>query len=74
MSASNGNKTCSMPDCTNAPRANQRYCAECHSRYMRAWRARRKREEREMKETIINLRKKVVQLNHAIEELKAADS
>ena len=63
-------KLCSMPDCDELPRANQRYCPECHSKYMKAWRAKRKREVAKMQESIVKLRSTVVTQAHTIEELK----
>lgn len=62
-----------MPDCDQPPRQGQRYCAECHSRYMRAWRAKRKREEQEMKAKLVKLRKQLVDQQREIEELKAGE-
>jgi hypothetical protein len=65
-------KVCSMPNCTKAPRAGQRYCPVCHSKYMRAWRAKRKRSEEKLKEDVIRLRKKVVELEQSNRELRAS--
>lgn len=58
-------KLCSMPDCDQAPRVNQRYCPECHSKYMRAWRAKRRRREQERAEELVRLRKRVMELEQA---------
>ena len=62
---SNLDKLCSMPDCDKEPRVNQRYCPECHSKYMRAWRAKRKRKEQENQAELIRLRKKVFELERS---------
>lgn len=64
-------KQCSMPNCDAAPRAGQRYCGPCHSKYMRAWRARRRREELELRESVVKLRKRVVEQQRELDELKA---
>jgi len=63
-------KLCSMPNCDNAQRAGQRYCADCHKKYMRAWRAKRRREAEELKSTLLKLRKRVVSLEQENRELK----
>ena len=68
----NGMSTqCSMPDCDKPPRAKQRYCKECHSRYMKAWRAKRRREEEELRAAVVRLRKTVVDQRQTIDELSA---
>ena len=59
-----------MPDCDKTPRANQRYCAECHSKYMKAWRAKRKREQAQLLASVVKLRSTVVEQSHEIERLK----
>ena len=64
-------KKCSMPDCDDPPRPGQRYCADCHAKYMRAWRAKRKAAEDELKADVVRLRKQVVDLRRENEELKA---
>lgn len=61
---------CSMPNCSESPRAGQRYCKDCHSLYMKAWRAKRRREESELKSTVLKLRQKVVLQNQELEELR----
>ncbi len=63
-------KLCSMPDCDDLPRANQRYCPACHSKYMKAWRAKRKRDITKLQESVIAMRSKIVTQAHTIEELK----
>lgn len=63
-------KQCSMPNCDKPQRAGQRYCSGCHKVYMRAWRARRKREAEQMKDTVIRLRKRVVELEQENAELR----
>ena len=60
-----------MPDCAEAPRPGQRYCPECHSKYMRAWRAKRRREDERVRASVVKLRKKVVELEQENAELKA---
>ena len=62
---------CSMPDCSKPQRYGQRYCRECHSKYMKAWRAKRRREERDLRATVVRLRSKVVAQSQEIRELKA---
>ena len=64
-------KTCSMPDCDKPPRPRQRYCKDCHSKYMKAWRAKRKREVEALQRDIIRLRSKVVDQARTIEELQS---
>jgi len=59
-----------MPDCDKPQREGQRYCSECHRKYMRAWRARHKRETDEMKNALLRLRKRVVDLEQENRELK----
>jgi hypothetical protein len=61
---SDSSKYCSMPNCDKLPRLNQRYCPECHSKYMRAWRAKRKRRAEETKAELVRLRKRVMELEH----------
>ena len=51
-----------MPGCNDAPRTGQRYCPECHSKYMRAWRAKRRREQDKLREQVIHLRRRVLEL------------
>lgn len=63
-------KLCSMPDCDKAQRPGQRYCSECHKVYMRAWRARHKRASDELKNQVLRLRKRVVDLEQENRELK----
>ena len=64
-------KLCSMPNCAEPPRANQRYCKSCHSLYMKAWRAKRRREEKELRSAIVKLRKKLVEQQRELEALRA---
>ena len=64
-------KRCSMPDCSDAPRPGQRYCPACHRVYMRAWRAKRRRQEEELKQQVVKLRKKVVDLERERDEREA---
>jgi hypothetical protein len=63
-------RLCSMPDCDQVPRERQRYCANCHRKYMRAWRAKRKKAEADLKEELIRMRKRIVDLSRENEELK----
>ena len=63
-------KRCSMPDCDDLPRANQRYCPECHSKYMKAWRAKRKRDIDKLQQSVIQMRSKIVEQGQTIRELK----
>lgn len=63
-------KLCSMPDCDEPQRPGQRYCAECHRKYMRAWRAKKRRAEQELKAQVVRLRKRVVSLESENKELK----
>jgi hypothetical protein len=60
-----------MPDCDEPPRYGQRYCKECHSKYMKAWRAKRRREENELRAKLVALRKKVVDQQRELDELRA---
>ena len=60
-----------MPNCAQPQRAGQRYCGDCHSRYMKAWRAKRKREEEELRKSVVRLRKKVIEQSQALAELSA---
>ena len=62
---------CSMPNCAKPPRAKQRYCKECHSKYMKAWRAKRRREEEALRATVVKLRQKVVAQGQRLAELEA---
>lgn len=64
-------KLCSMPDCDEPQRPGQRYCAECHRKYMRAWRAKKRRAEQELKGQVIRLRKRVVELEQEARERTA---
>ena len=59
-----------MPNCDKPQRTGQRYCADCHRTYMRAWRAKRRREAEELKATVLKLRKRVVDLEQENRELK----
>jgi len=61
---------CSMPDCDAAPRANQRYCPDCHSKYMKAWRAKRKREQDKLLAKVVKMRAQIVEQSRTIQELK----
>jgi len=63
-------KQCSMPDCDEVPRANQRYCPECHSKYMKAWRAKRKRAQQKLMESVVQMRSKIIAQGQEIAELK----
>lgn len=60
-----------MPDCDHPPREGQRYCPECHSAYMRAWRAKRRRAENELRMKVVALRKKVIEQQQLLDELKS---
>jgi hypothetical protein len=60
-----------MPNCAKPARFGQRYCMECHRKYMQTWRAKRKRREAELKQSVIKLRKRVVDLEQENRELKA---
>jgi len=57
-----------MPQCRELARAGQRYCGDCHSKYMRAWRAKRRRDEQALKATVIKLRKRVIELESRVRE------
>lgn len=59
-----------MPDCDAAPRANQRYCPDCHSKYMKAWRAKRKREQDKLLAKVVKMRAQIVEQSRTIQELK----
>ena len=61
---------CSMPDCDELPRVNQRYCAECHSKYMKAWRAKRKRDVARLAASVVRMRSQIVDKDREIAELK----
>jgi hypothetical protein len=58
-----------MPDCDAPPRANQRYCAECHKKYMKAWRAKRKRDVAQLAASVVRLRSQLVDKQREIDEL-----
>ena len=62
---------CSMPECSEPQRYGQRYCRECHSKYMKAWRAKRRREERELRASVVKLRSKVVEQGRELSALKS---
>lgn len=64
-----GGKVCSMPDCSKTSRYGQRYCPACHCKYMRVWRAKRKRDEQKLRETVVHLRKKVVELKKEVDSI-----
>jgi len=70
MSLSTADGICSMPDCNEPPRSRQRYCAECHKKYMRAWRARRKRDDEKLKASVLKLRQRVMAQSAELKELK----
>ena len=59
-----------MPDCDLPPRAGQRYCGDCHSKYMKTWRAKRKREQAKLAESVVKMRAQIVQKDREIAELK----
>jgi len=59
-----------MPNCDDTPRHNQRYCPECHSKYMKTWRAKRKREQQKLAASVIKMRAQIVEQNRTIAELK----
>jgi len=59
-----------MPNCVKVPRANQRYCGECHSRYMKVWRAKRKRDVTKLQSTVVSLRSQLVEAHRKIAELR----
>ena len=61
---------CSMPSCDKPQRYGQRYCKECHSKYMKAWRAKRRREERELRASVVKLRAKVVTQSQELRALR----
>ena len=61
---------CSMPSCDRPQRYGQRYCKECHSKYMKAWRAKRRRAERELRESVVKLRAKVVTQSRELSALR----
>ena len=55
---------CSMPDCSEPPRSGQRYCKDCHGKYMRVWRAKRRREELLLRASVVKLRQRIVELQN----------
>jgi len=61
---------CSMPDCDKAPRAGQRYCGDCHSKYMKTWRAKRKRDVAQLAASVVRMRSQIVEKDREIAELK----
>jgi len=61
---------CSMPDCDAAPRHNQRYCPDCHSKYMKVWRAKRKRAQEKLAASVVKMRAQIVQQDQTIKELQ----
>lgn len=61
---------CSMPNCAEPPRDNQRYCPECHSKYMKAWRAKRKREQDKLQAKVVSMRAQILQQKNLIAELE----
>ena len=63
-------KMCSMPDCDKLPRSNQRYCPECHSKYMKAWRAKRRRDLARLQASVVQMRSTIVARDREIQELK----
>ena len=63
-------QVCSMPGCNEEPRERQRYCPECHKKYMRAWRARRKRDDEKLRASVVKLRQRVMELSTENQELK----
>ena len=65
-------KLCSMPNCDKPPRSGQRYCKVCHSIYMKAWRAKRRREEQQLRGNVVQLRKRVVDLQRELAEQEAS--
>ena len=64
-------KRCSMLNCAEVARSGQRYCVECHRKYMKAWRAKRRRKEAELQKSVLSLRKQVVELQQRVRELEA---
>ena len=60
-----------MPDCDKPPRSNQRYCARCHSKYMKTWRAKRRREALRLQASVLQMRSKIVSQQRELDELKA---
>ena len=64
-------KLCSMPNCDKPQRTGQRYCSDCHSKYMKTWRAKRRREELLLRESVVKLRKTVVEQKKKLQELSA---
>jgi len=62
-----------MPDCDAAPRANQRYCADCHSLYMKAWRAKRKRTQERLIASVLKMRSQIVEKDRKIQELEVSN-
>ena len=71
MSTQDEVKRCSMPGCGKPARFGQRYCQDCHRKYMQTWRAKRKRREAELAASVVKLRKKVVDLEQENRELRA---
>lgn len=59
---------CSMPDCHSEPRRGQRYCPDCHRLYMKAWRAKRRRREQELLESVVKMRRRIVELERATKQ------
>lgn len=61
-----------MPDCDAPPRYGQRYCAPCHSKYMKVWRAKRKREQEKLRESVVRMRSQLVEQQQKIMELETS--
>lgn len=60
-------RICSIPDCNNPAREGQRYCADCHAKYMRAWRAKKKRAQQQLVEELFRLRKQNSELKRRLQ-------
>ncbi len=61
---------CSMPSCDRPQRYGQRYCRECHSKYMKAWRAKRRRDLARLQASVVQMRSTIVARDREIQELK----
>lgn len=65
-------RTCSIPGCDRPARAGQRYCAECHAKYMKAWRAKRKKQQDQLVEEVLRLRQQNRELREQLRSVTTA--
>jgi len=49
-------RNCSIPGCPSVAREGQRYCSDCHARYMKGWRAKRKLQQEQLVNEVLRLR------------------